>query len=695
MFGFLALGIFGALALKGIFGGEGKGGFLSGILGASTLSEFLNKKKEDSDKKKKEKDEEISKKEDEMKNLLKKDKKDLTQRDIKRLKELQKDRDIDVEDFLTKKELKALSETTGYTPKQDISDADDDLSPEEKLTELKGLLKKKPADLTQKEKNRIKLLGSDPDIDTDELSEGELDNFKKATGKSIEDTQKEASSESNQKDMNKVLAVVQSDLESKENDSSQEAEDFRKSYDTFIKCAYDEDGNLRKPEDIEKEIDNLDDDTKKLLKENISAASKDEKTLEELKEKTSKVSDEDAAAAVEKAKAKRAEITKNDKIKELEEKRDKELEGATDEDKKKIEDSYKTQSEAETKKWDAKIKEHTEKAASLSKGESLRQMEKTAKDAEARKKELEEQKAKLDGEDAQKNEIEKCDKINWNECEYEKGDLDTDDEKKKKGAEEFLKSKGVSPELYKKYSDAKSSLKEGEDILDNEDVKKAVDENIKKQKEDLDKKIAEQDKIISDYNSKKNEADKTNEPKKGEEPKEDPKKGEEPKEDPKKGEKENSFEDEDGYVYKKDGDKYTMTDEKGQEIEIKKEDFEKAKEKAVDDEKEGDERTDNDDDLEDDEVDDKGNSTGKKDPRKIYKRRTYKRGDKTFKTKSYYDKKGNSISAKDFKEKVANFEKSNKQKDESFNISNFLKGKLIVERFYPRDITNYLQEHLR
>jgi hypothetical protein len=693
MFGFLALGIFGALALKGIFGGEGKGGFLSGILGASTLSEFLNKKKEDSDKKKKEKDEEISKKEDEMKNLLKKDKKDLTQRDIKRLKELQKDRDIDVEDFLTKKELKALSETTGYTPKQDISDADDDLSPEEKLTELKGLLKKKPADLTQKEKNRIKLLGSDPDIDTDELSEGELDNFKKATGKSIEDTQKEASSESNQKDMNKVLAVVQSDLESKENDSSQEAEDFRKSYDTFIKCAYDEDGNLRKPEDIEKEIDNLDDDTKKLLKENISAASKDEKTLEELKEKTSKVSDEDAAAAVEKAKAKRAEITKNDKIKELEEKRDKELEGATDEDKKKIEDSYKTQIEAETKKWDAKIKEHTEKAASLSKGESLRQMEKTAKDAEARKKELEEQKAKLDGEDAQKNEIEKCDNINWDESDYTKGDLDGDDEKKKKGAEEFLKSKGVDVDMYKKYADVKSTLKEGEKIEENEDLKKSSEEVIKKKKEEIDKQIKEQDKIINDYNSAKDDVEKANEPK--EEPKEDPKKGEEPKEDPKKGEKENSFEDEDGYVYKKDGDKYTMTDEKGQEIEIKKEDFEKAKEKSVDDEKEGDERTDNDDDLEDDEVDDKGNSTGKKDPRKIYKRRTYKRGDKTFKTKSYYDKKGNSISAKDFKEKVANFEKSNKQKDESFNISNFLKGKLIVERFYPRDITNYLQEHLR
>ena len=157
----------------------------------------------------------------------------------------------------------------------------------------------------------------------------------------------------------------------------------------------------------------------------------------------------------------------------------------------------------------------------------------------------------------------------------------------------------------------------------------------------------------------------------------------------------NSFEDEDGNTYKKEGDKYTRTDENGDEIEIDKEDFEKAKEKAVDNEKEGDERTDNDDDLEDDEVDDKGNS--KKDPRKVYKRRSYKRGNKTFKTKSYYNKNGDSISAKEFKEKVANFEKSKKstQQNSNFNISDFLKDKLIVERFYPRDITSYLKEHLR
>jgi hypothetical protein len=29
------------------------------------------------------------------------------------------------------------------------------------------------------------------------------------------------------------------------------------------------------------------------------------------------------------------------------------------------------------------------------------------------------------------------------------------------------------------------------------------------------------------------------------------------------------------------------------------------------------------------------------------------------------------------------------------SISYFLRDKLIVERFYPKDITNYLQEHLR
>ena len=150
-----------------------------------------------------------------------------------------------------------------------------------------------------------------------------------------------------------------------------------------------------------------------------------------------------------------------------------------------------------------------------------------------------------------------------------------------------------------------------------------------------------------------------------------------------------SFEIDDGTKYYiKDG-KYYMETPDGDKSEVDKEDWEKEKENAVDDEKEGDERTDNDDDLEDDD-EEKDEKTGEvtksstKDPRKVWKRRTYKRGNKTFKTKSYYDKKGNSISAKDFKEKVQNYEKKSKNNKIESSIIFFIKNKdIIVEQFKP------------
>lgn len=96
-----------------------------------------------------------------------------------------------------------------------------------------------------------------------------------------------------------------------------------------------------------------------------------------------------------------------------------------------------------------------------------------------------------------------------------------------------------------------------------------------------------------------------------------------------------------------------------------------------DDPQDADERTDNDDDLEDEKwgqnkegkltIDDKN-----KDPRKIYKQRTYKRGDKTFKTKSYYSKKGVAITKDEFKDKLQAYEKSQqskKKKNESLGFS--------------------------
>ena len=85
---------------------------------------------------------------------------------------------------------------------------------------------------------------------------------------------------------------------------------------------------------------------------------------------------------------------------------------------------------------------------------------------------------------------------------------------------------------------------------------------------------------------------------------------------------------------------------------------------AVDDEEYSDdttdaERTDNDDDLED-EADDE-DSKKKQNPAKIWKQRSYKRGDKTFKTTSYYNKKGDSISKKEFLKRKENYQKSLKE----------------------------------
>ena len=97
--------------------------------------------------------------------------------------------------------------------------------------------------------------------------------------------------------------------------------------------------------------------------------------------------------------------------------------------------------------------------------------------------------------------------------------------------------------------------------------------------------------------------------------------------------------------------KYTKTVEGGEPTPASEDDFNKAKAEEGEENTDADERTDNDDDLEDEDT----TGTKKQDPHKIWKRRTYKRGNKTFKTKSFYDKKGNSISTKEFKEKVKKF----------------------------------------
>ena len=63
------------------------------------------------------------------------------------------------------------------------------------------------------------------------------------------------------------------------------------------------------------------------------------------------------------------------------------------------------------------------------------------------------------------------------------------------------------------------------------------------------------------------------------------------------------------------------------------------------------------------------------------------------KTKSYYDKKGNSITKKEFQMKLQAYKKKQKSStQESSWISDYLKDKLVVEHFTPKkDITEYLK----
>ena len=156
-----------------------------------------------------------------------------------------------------------------------LNDDEEDTSKEEK--ELHDLLKKKPEDLTPKEKRRLKELQSKLNVE-DVLSDSELEKLKKISGDTEEEDDKDTDKEEKDKDgkeedtveddeleFNKALAVLQSEVESKESDTSDDANDLREAYDAMIKCVFDGDGNKRKDEDIQSEFDKLD----KTIKEKI------------------------------------------------------------------------------------------------------------------------------------------------------------------------------------------------------------------------------------------------------------------------------------------------------------------------------------------------------------------------------------------------------------------------------------------
>ena len=136
--------------------------------------------------------------------------------------------------------------------------------------------------------------------------------------------------------------------------------------------------------------------------------------------------------------------------------------------------------------------------------------------------------------------------------------------------------------------------------------------------------------------------------------------------------------------------KYTKTVEGGEPTEASEDDFNKAKEEEGEENTVDDERTDNDDDLEDEDT----TGTKKQDPHKVWKRRTYKRGNKTFKTKSYYDKKGNPISAEDFKKKVKKFKNESYRDWRMTPLASIRKPANITEAEDATDMVTICKERL-
>ena len=435
----------------------------------------------------------------------------------------------------------------------------------------------------------------------------------------------------------KALNDLRKEVEKHKSDNSDEAKQLRENYNATLSCIYDENGNERSDEDIEKEYKKL----PKSLKESVNKASKlkpDSKELKDIVEKFKKTpfSEDDLDITEQNIKGDIAKIEKNKALLKLEKEKNEKLDSAKDdEERKTIEKEFEKKKRQTSGFYNIKIKDAEDAINKINSQPSEKQEKTIKKEIEK----LEKDKKELEQDKDNTKEVDKY--LNFEfDSDIQPGDLTGEDEEKKKQAEEQLKKAGLDSEIYLKIESEKSKKSEDGKTPTAEDILKDNTELSDKLTEQKNKRIKEIDSQIQDKTAKIN-----NEP---EEPEKSSDEGEETDDE-------------------KEGDEGEETD----------------------DEKEGDERTDNDDDLEDDD-EEKDEKTGEvtksstKDPKKVWKRRTYKRGNKTFKTKSYYNKKGNSISAKDFKEKVQNYEKKSKNNQNENSIIYFIKNKdIIVEQFKP------------
>ena len=559
----------------------------------------------------------------------------------------------------------------------------------------------------------------------------------------------EDDSESVEVQRGKALAMMQKQVADA---ASADPEDRKKIVDTYnamIGCMYDDEGTLLSPEKIEENMEKLKKEDKDLfsdIQKAVLESSKDESVLDAFKESTKEISYGEAKAAYEIAAAQHVENKKKEAAEEL----NKELNSKkqtinsdtslSKEEKEKEIDKLKTEYEKKIKdsndEFDKIIKIHNDKAnelkdakpTSLKNDPEIQQQIKEYNDLKKKKEILGGDK----GFDYVKNKYK-----NFDLAQFNKGDL-TDpnlDKEKQDALDAYLKENDID----KNTLISVLAIQGAKDENERKKLEDAADKNIHKQHDKewdkVKKDLAAKEQQVKKLVEKKKQAKTTGSTPKEPEPKDKDTKDTNTKEpdtkqviktvsefEPKEGDKEWYPEiDEDGdvtgkfavSVVKEKDDKgnevlkYVMRDADGEEVEIDKSEFEENKanyndfkeELNPDDEEKLDDMLDPEHQESEDEKNSEEGKSAERDkdgkrvnPAKIWHKKKNRQNGKT--SKNYYNKSGASCTPEEYHQKIENYKKyvqAHKKQQPKESITDFLNDRLIVEEFYPTDITQYLK----
>ena len=542
---------------------------------------------------------------------------------------------------------------------------------------------------------------------------------------------------------NRGLAMMKAQVDSLDaEDHGEEAEKTRTAYNEYIKCLYNPDGSEKSEDEINDALGELKENNKSLfdaIEEQTKSIAKDKDAMDDFVKQYREINPNQAAAAAETAAADRIEIQKNEEVAQLEQERDEKIQEAGDDEDRvnEIKEEYKNKIENVKSEKDDKINSHRDKAKELKdkpySKKPAREDPIIADGLEELRKNREERK-KLGGDNGLKEMRSKYE--NFSLGEFSVGDLTNPEisQEKKDRLKEYLDENHIDRDTLIAYNDLKgasSKERESKEKKFKEKLAKQVEKECGRLDSEFEKKKKEIQSKVDKHNGVKTK-----------EPEGEPGGGQggqggqgEPGEvitaiksfKKKEGDKDWIPEiDDDGdftgnfavcIVKEKNADgnetlKYVKRDKDGKETSISEDEFNEHKTKF----KEWKEDQNPEDENKIDEILDKkykeseeektseegknaerDEKTGKRvNPAKVWHKKKNKSTGKT--TKNYYNKNGDSISPDEYHQKIENFkayvQKHKKQTQQNSSLIDYLTDKLIVERFYPNDITNYLKKFM-